>query len=56
MFENELFKEQESAFMRDFLPHLHQSFPCIFGSEFRTIGALHVLNEVFNFESLFQDR
>jgi hypothetical protein len=44
MFEDKLFKEQESSFMGHFLADLDKSFPRILGSQPRTVRALTVLN------------
>lgn len=53
VFEDQLLKEQERAFMGDFLADLNKGFPCIFGGEASAIWTLSVLDEVFDFERLF---
>jgi hypothetical protein len=55
MLQDELFEEQERAFVRNLLPDLNERFPSIFRSEFSTVWTLGMLNEVFNLEDLFED-
>jgi hypothetical protein len=56
MLEDQLLEVQESTFVRHFLSHLDEGFPSVFGGEFCAVRALAVLDEVLNFECLFQDR
>ncbi len=53
MFENQLFEVEESSLVRDFLSDLDNSFPGVFGGEFCAVGALAVLDEIFDLEGLF---
>jgi hypothetical protein len=55
VFEDELFEEQESALVLDFLSNLDEGLPSVFGSKPRTIRALCVLDEEFDLEDLLKD-
>ena len=48
-----MFEVEESTLVRDFLSDLDDSFPCVFSSQFCAVGALAVLDEIFDFEGLF---
>lgn len=52
VFEDQLFEIEESTLVRNFLSNLDDSFPCIFGGEFGAIGALSVLDKIFDLEGL----
>ena len=52
MLQDKLFKVQECAFMRDLLPHLDKGLPGVLCSQFRTVGALSVLDQVLDLEYL----
>jgi len=41
--------------MRDLLANLDECFPSIFGSELCAVGALTVLDKVFDLEGLLED-
>jgi hypothetical protein len=53
MLEDELLEIKKGAFVRNFLPNLDESLPCVFGCKFGTIWALRMLYKVFNLEGLF---
>ena len=55
MFQDELFKVEESTFVRNLLAHLYDGSPSVGCKALRTIWALVVRNDVFNFEGLLQD-
>ena len=42
--------------MWNLLPNLHQRFPRIFCRELGTVRTLTMLNEIFDFEYLLEDR
>lgn len=56
VFENELFEEQEGAFVLDFLSDLDEGFPGVFGGESCAVWTLGILNEELDLEDLFKDR
>ncbi len=55
MLQDELFKIEESSFMRDLLTHLYNGSPCVGGETLCTIWTLVVCNDVFNLEGLLED-
>ena len=55
VFKDELFEEEESALVRDFLAHLDERLPGVFRSKTSTIWALAVLNDVLDLKDLLQD-
>jgi hypothetical protein len=50
--QDKLFKVQECALMRNFLPDLDKSFPSVFCGQSGTVGTLSVLNQIFDFKYL----
>lgn len=54
--QDELFKVQERPFVRDFLSDLNECLPGVLRCELRAVGTLAVLDEVLDFEDLFEDR
>lgn len=53
MLQDKLFKVQECALMRNFLPDLDKSFPSVFCGKSGAVGTLSVLNQIFDFKYLF---
>ena len=52
MLQDELLKVQERALVRNFLPKLDKGFPGVLRSQFRTVGTLSVLDQVFDLKHL----
>jgi hypothetical protein len=52
MFQDELLKVQECTLMRNFLPDLDKSLPSVLCGQSGTVGALSVLDQIFDFKYL----
>lgn len=52
MFQDKLLKVQECTFMGNFLPDLDKSLPSVLCGQSGTVGALSVLNQIFDFKYL----
>lgn len=55
MFQDELFKVEESSFVRDLLAHLYDGSPCVGCKALCTIWTLMVRNDVFDLEGLLEN-
>lgn len=55
LLEDELFEVEECALVRDFLPHLNNSAPCVVGVGFGALGTLSVLLHELDLEGLLED-
>jgi len=53
--EDQLFQKQERSLVRNLLPYLKHSLPCVLCRKFGAVGALSVLNEILHLEHLFND-
>jgi hypothetical protein len=53
--EDELFEEQEGALVLDFLSDLDKGSPSVFSGKSCTVRTLHILDEEFDLEYLFED-
>lgn len=55
MLQDELFEKQKRAFVRDLLTDLNERLPCVLCSELGAVGALGMLDKVFDLEHLLED-
>jgi len=55
MLKDELLKEQEGTFMRDFLSDLNKGFPGVLGSKSCAVWTLCILDEELDLKDLFED-